>query len=108
MQLTRLPLSLGLIFALSGCALMSSGPARDTTYKLTVMHTNDHHGRFWHNSDGEYGMAARKTVVDQIRREVAAAGGHSLLLDGGDVNTGVPESDLQDAVPDFKGMNLLG
>jgi 5'-nucleotidase/UDP-sugar diphosphatase len=108
MQLTRLPLSLGLIFALSGCALTPSGPARDTTYKLTVMHTNDHHGRFWHNSDGEYGMAARKTVVDQIRREVAAAGGHSLLLDGGDVNTGVPESDLQDAVPDFNGMNLLG
>jgi 5'-nucleotidase / UDP-sugar diphosphatase len=31
-----------------------------------------------------------------------------LLLDGGDVNTGVPESDLQDAEPDFKGMNLLG
>ena len=31
-----------------------------------------------------------------------------LLLDGGDVNTGVPESDLQDAVPDFRGMNLLG
>ena len=25
-----------------------------------------------------------------------------LLLDGGDVNTGVPESDLQDAEPDFK------
>jgi 5'-nucleotidase/UDP-sugar diphosphatase len=72
------------------------------------MHTNDHHGHFWKNGDGEYGMAARKTVIDRIRREVAANGGHSLLLDGGDVNTGVPESDLQDAVPDFKGMNLLG
>ena len=53
-------------------------------------------------------MAARKTVVDAIRAEVATAGGYSLLLDGGDVNTGMPESDLQDAVPDFKGMNLLG
>jgi 5'-nucleotidase/UDP-sugar diphosphatase len=31
-----------------------------------------------------------------------------LLLDGGDVNTGVPESDLQDAEPDFKGMDRLG
>ena len=31
-----------------------------------------------------------------------------LLLDGGDITTGVPESDLQDAEPDFKGMNLLG
>ena len=99
-------LPVALVMALSGCA--SQAPDRDKTYRLTVMHTNDHHGHFWHNSDGEYGMAARKTVVDQIRREVAAQGGYTLLLDGGDVNTGVPESDLQDAVPDFKGMNLLG
>lgn len=26
----------------------------------------------------------------------------------GDINTGVPESDLQDAEPDFRGMNLVG
>ena len=31
-----------------------------------------------------------------------------MLLSGGDINTGVPESDLQDAEPDFKGMNLVG
>jgi len=109
MKLNRICLSLGLIAALTGCALAPpTGVEKDKTYRVTVMHTNDHHGRFWHNSDGEYGMAARKTVVDEIRRDVAAAGGYSLLLDGGDVNTGVPESDLQDAVPDFKGMNLLG
>ncbi len=92
---------------LASCAGMG-GPEKDKTYKITILHTNDHHGRFWKNSDGEYGMAARKTLIDGIRKEVAAAGGHSLLLDGGDVNTGVPESDLQDAVPDFKGMGLLG
>ncbi|MDH4451460.1 MAG: bifunctional UDP-sugar hydrolase/5'-nucleotidase UshA [Rhodoferax sp.] len=95
--------------ALAGCAgLPSAGPQADKEVAITILHTNDHHGRFWKNRDGEYGMAARKTVVDQIRQEVAAAGGYSLLLDGGDVNTGVPESDLQDAVPDFRGMNLLG
>ena len=95
--------------ALLGCAaLPSSGPERDKTFKITILHTNDHHGRFWKNGDGEYGMAARKTLIDQLRAEVASSGGYSLLLDGGDVNTGVPESDLQDAVPDFKGMNLLG
>ena len=95
--------------ALLGCsALPSSGPERDKTFKITILHTNDHHGRFWKNGDGEYGMAARKTLIDQLRAEVASSGGYSLLLDVGDVNTGVPESDLQDAVPDFKGMNLLG
>jgi len=95
--------------ALAACTSVApTGPAADRSVAITILHTNDHHGRFWQNGDGEYGMAARKTVVDAIRAEVAAAGGYSLLLDGGDVNTGVPESDLQDAVPDFKGMNLLG
>jgi 5'-nucleotidase/UDP-sugar diphosphatase len=94
---------------MSGCSsLAPSVPDKDKTYAITILHTNDHHGRFWQNRNGEYGMAARKTVIDGIRAEVAAAGGYSLLLDGGDVNTGVPESDLQDAEPDFKGMNLLG
>ena len=98
-----------LVAALTGCAIPpASGPEADKTYRITILHTNDHHGRFWKNSDGEYGMAARKTVIDAVRSEVAASGGYSLLLDGGDVNTGIPESDLQDAVPDFKGMNLLG
>ena len=96
------------LVALAGCAGMpGGGPEKDKLYNITILHTNDHHGRFWKNGDGEYGMAARKTVIDQIRSEVAQAGGYSLLLDGGDVNTGVPESDLQDAVPDFKGMNML-
>jgi 5'-nucleotidase/UDP-sugar diphosphatase len=109
MNLARPALGLLLLSLLSACAVgPQAGPEKDKTYRITVMHTNDHHGRFWRNSDGEYGMSARKTVIDGIRREVAAAGGYSLLLDGGDVNTGVPESDLQDAVPDFKGMNLLG
>ncbi|MBB1361994.1 MULTISPECIES: bifunctional UDP-sugar hydrolase/5'-nucleotidase UshA [unclassified Shewanella] len=74
---------------------------------FTVLHTNDNHGRFWSNSDGEYGMAARKTLIDQIRAEVSSNGGETLLLSGGDINTGVPESDLQDALPDFIGMNEI-
>ncbi len=107
LHLTTSILGLCLLALLGACA-QTGGPEKDKTYRLTIMHTNDHHGRFWKNADGEYGMAARKTVIDQIRADVQANGGYSLLLDGGDVNTGVPESDLQDAVPDFKGMNLLG
>lgn len=81
---------------------------KDKTYKITILHTNDHHGHFWRNEYGEYGLSAQKTLVDGIRREVAAEGGNVLLLSGGDINTGVPESDLQDAEPDFRGMNLIG
>ncbi|MDB2386931.1 bifunctional UDP-sugar hydrolase/5'-nucleotidase UshA [Shewanella sp.] len=76
--------------------------------RFTLLHTNDHHGRFWQGPRGEYGMAARKTILDQIRADVAEQGGQVLLLSGGDINTGVPESDLQDAEPDFIGMNHLG
>ncbi len=80
----------------------------DKTYKITVLHTNDNHGRFWHNRHGEYGMPARFTLINTIRNQVKAAGGSVLVLSGGDVNTGVPESDLQYAEPDFKGMKHIG
>ena len=109
-SLPRRRLALALVGAalLAACATPSTPPASRAPLRLTILHTNDHHGRFWPNADGEYGMAARKTVIDRVRAEVAAAGGQVLLLDGGDINTGVPESDLQDAEPDFIGMNLLG
>jgi len=77
------------------------------TYKLTVLHTNDSHGRFWHNKYGEFGMPARSTAIKKIREEVKAAGGSVLLLSGGDINTGVPESDLLQAEPDILAMNKM-
>lgn len=95
------------VLLLCGCASLShvghTGPQA-----LTILHTNDHHGRFWKNSAGEYGLAARKTLADAVRAEVLARGGHVLLLDAGDVNTGVPESDMLDAEPDIRGMNAMG
>lgn len=100
----------GVALAIAGCASVGQQAPTweaDQEYKLTILHTNDHHGRFWENRNGEYGMAARKTLIDNIREEVALDGGASLLLSGGDINTGIPESDLQNAEPDFKGMNML-
>jgi 5'-nucleotidase / UDP-sugar diphosphatase len=106
MRISNITLSLLAATLLAACA-SGPGPVQGPV-KLTILHTNDHHGRFWKNSDGEYGLAARKTLIDQLRAEIKAGGGHSLLLDGGDVNMGVPESDLQDAEPDFKGMKAMG
>jgi 5'-nucleotidase/UDP-sugar diphosphatase len=105
---TRRLTTLALLALIAGCASTPPPPAPRAPIKLTILHTNDHHGRFWPNAQGEYGMAARKTLVDRVRAEVAAEGGYLLFLDGGDVNTGVPESNLQDAEPDFLGMNRLG
>lgn len=102
----------GVALALLAAWGLTSLPARaweqDKTYKITILHTNDHHGHFWRSDDREYGLAAQKTLVDSVRKEVAAEGGSVLVLSGGDINTGVPESDLLDAEPDFRGMNLIG
>ncbi|HHR9167222.1 TPA: bifunctional UDP-sugar hydrolase/5'-nucleotidase UshA [Salmonella enterica subsp. enterica serovar Warragul] len=102
----------GVALALLAALALTTQPAqayeKDKTYKITILHTNDHHGHFWRSEYGEYGLAAQKTLEDSIRKEVAQEGGSVLLLSGGDINTGVPESDLQDAEPDFRGMNLIG
>ncbi len=103
-------IALALLAALSGCNTSSNdsvAPCTENVCKLTILHTNDTHGRFWHNDKGEYGMAAQKTLVERLRAEAKAAGSEVLVLSGGDVNTGVPESDLQDAEPDFMAMNSI-
>ena len=103
-------IALAVFAALSGCNTSSNdsvAPCTENVCKLTILHTNDTHGRFWHNDKGEYGMAAQKTLVERLRAEAKAAGSEVLVLSGGDVNTGVPESDLQGAEPDFMAMNSI-
>ncbi len=102
-KLSLATLAMAGAFLLTGC-----GQEKSKEIDLTIMHTNDHHGHFWQNKYGELGMAARKTLIDEIRSEVEKQGGYSLLLSGGDINTGVPESDMQNAEPDFRGMSKLG
>jgi len=96
------------VLSLSACSLLPKQTPVATTKKLTILHTNDNHGRFWHNEDGEYGMAARKTLLDKLRLQAKSQGSEVLLLSGGDINTGIPESDMLHAEPDFKAMSLLG
>jgi 5'-nucleotidase/UDP-sugar diphosphatase len=81
-------------------------------YNLTILHTNDHHGHFLKFSPFPVqdvgGLAAQSTLVNVVRAEVKEAGGYVLVLSAGDVNTGIPESDLLDAEPDFNLMNIIG
>lgn len=108
MSVLKKSITLSLLAAMGALSLPAQAYEQDKTYNITILHTNDHHGHFWRSEYGEYGLSAQKTLVDGIRKEVAAQGGSVLLLSGGDINTGVPESDLQDAEPDFRGMNLIG
>ncbi len=79
----------GVALALLAAFALTTQPAqayeKDKTYKITILHTNDHHGHFWRSEYGEYGLAAQKTLVDSIRKEVAQEGGSVLLLSGGDI-----------------------
>lgn len=101
------------LFILSNVALFVTSSSvwayeHDKTYHFTVVHTNDLHGHFWQNEKGEYGLAAQKTIIDRIKNEVEKQGGSVILLNAGDLNTGVPESDLQNARPDIEGLNAIG
>lgn len=68
----------GVALALLAAFTLAGQPAqayeKDKTYKITILHTNDHHGHFWRSEYGEYGLAAQKTLVDGIRKEVAEEG----------------------------------
>ena len=82
------------------------------TYQLTILHTNDHHGHFLKFNPYPVtdvgGLAAQSALVNIVRAEVAEQGGHVLLLSAGDINTGIPESDMLDAEPDFRLMSMIG
>lgn len=79
--------------------------------KLTILHINDTHGRAWPwsetNNPNIGGFAAIATIVEEVRKEVEAVSGHLLFLHAGDLNTGVPESDMLDAAPDIVAFNMM-
>ncbi|WGE63807.1 bifunctional UDP-sugar hydrolase/5'-nucleotidase UshA [Actinobacillus equuli subsp. haemolyticus] len=103
MKFNKTLLSVALLSATSAMAYQT-----DKTYSFTLLHTNDIHGHFWQNDKGEYGLAAQKTLIDNIKKEVEAKGGSTIILNAGDINTGVPESDVQNARPDYEGLNAIG
>jgi 5'-nucleotidase/UDP-sugar diphosphatase len=75
---------------------------------LVVLYTGDGHGhchRFSHRGTADAGgLAARATLVKRIRQENP----DTLLLDAGDLNTGMAESDLFRGKPDILGYNAIG
>ncbi|HOB15669.1 MAG TPA: 5'-nucleotidase C-terminal domain-containing protein [Defluviitoga sp.] len=74
---------------------------------LVIFHLNDTHGHVWGTDDGG-GFARIATVINQTKEEVEKEGGYVLFVHAGDVNTGVPESDQMDALPDFMILSYMG
>lgn len=79
---------------------------------LTILFTNDSHGMAWAfdapDSPKTGGLAARKTLIDQIRGEVQLSNGDLVLLSSGNVTMGDPRSNACENLPMILGMNLIG
>lgn len=103
--------------ALLAVALLVAAPASARIVHLTVVHTNDVHGGI-NPSDATFmsrhfpprlgGAASMITLLNDLRQDVEAGGGHFLLLDAGDTFQGTPIGTLTKgrAVIDF--MNEAG
>jgi len=101
-----------LIIALLAVFLLVPSSLLAEIHHVTILHTNDMHGHIlpftYYPSPETGGLAAQYTAVGMVRAEVEAAGGAVLVLSAGDINSGAPESDLLNAEPIVKGMNLIG
>ena len=77
---------------------------------LTILHTNDVHSRLdpfpmdGSKNAGKGGVAARATIIEQIRKETE----HVLLLDAGDIFQGTPYFNIYKGEPEIKAMSMMG
>lgn len=92
--------------------ILFSASAQEKEHLLTVLFANDIHGMAWQYDEpgnpGIGGLAAMKTLIDQIRAEVQGKGGNILVLMAGDTALGDPRSNVCHNLPVIKGMNLVG
>ena len=93
--------------SIAGNAFGANNPATDT---LTILHTNDVHSRLdpfpmdGSKVAGLGGVAARATIIKQIRQETE----HVLLLDAGDIFQGTPYFNIYKGEPEIKAMSMMG
>ena len=74
--------------------------------EVMLLHTNDHHGslyRYWYELQEVAGLAERAHII----RQITEGEENYLLLDAGDMNTGVYESLIFEAEPDILAYNLI-
>jgi len=83
--------------------------ARGTTYRLSILHTNDTHSRIdpypaGSSMAGLGGVAARMELLKTIRSQIV----HSILLDAGDFFQGTPYFNFYQGEVEIRAMQQLG
>jgi 2',3'-cyclic-nucleotide 2'-phosphodiesterase (5'-nucleotidase family) len=84
------------------CIVQCYAAARYTL--VTILHTNDLHGRVMSDDDGTGGLARISTLIRQIRSDMP----YMLLLDAGDIIHGTIEEYLYGGLPIISAMNAIG
>ncbi|ABR30000.1 metallophosphatase [Thermosipho melanesiensis] len=75
--------------------------------KVIIFHINDTHGHAWTFSEYHNPNIGGFAVIASIIDEERAKNPNVLFLHAGDINTGVPESDLLNALPDIFALNRM-
>ncbi len=110
MNIKRLLSVFVISIAMITISCQSGGPIapKDVEQHLVVLNTNDHHGHpvafYDYPAENQGGLPARVTFVEQVK----ADNPNVLVVDAGDLNTGMPESNFFNAEPDIIGYNKVG
>jgi 5'-nucleotidase/UDP-sugar diphosphatase len=90
--------------AVSSGGVPTNGSANAKDFQFVVLHTNDHHGHTVADKNGNYGLPERATFIKDVEKHYK----NVLILDAGDLNTGTPLSNTNNAKPDIEAYNMLG
>ena len=93
----------------AGCALaVAAGAAAADSVTLSIVGTNDLHGRFMSDEQGRGGLTVLGGYIANLRAARAADGGAVLVLDAGDTFQGGVESNLAEGLLIVDAYNAIG
>jgi len=93
----------------AACALgLASAAAAAERVTISIVGTNDLHGRFITDEQGRGGLTVLGGYVDNLRAARAADGGAVLVLDAGDTFQGGIESNLSEGLVVVDAYNAIG
>ncbi len=95
------------LVAIAAATALGVGAAADEVM-LSIVGTNDLHGRLFTDDAGRGGLVVLGGFVDNLRAARAADGGGVLVLDAGDTFQGGIESSLSEGLMVVDAMNAIG
>jgi 5'-nucleotidase len=92
----------------AACALAAAADSAAGSVTLSIVGTNDLHGRFTPDERGRGGLTVLGGYIDNLRAARSADGGAVLVLDAGDTFQGGVESNLAEGLMIVDAYNAIG